>query len=382
MDIRNPNQVELNDLIGRVSTAFLYTKEEGTVARDFPLFYNIHNLKNLWAAFEGDKLVGHAGYFPAVMRVENLPLSVVGIGGVYTEADHQGQGLGTKLIEKNISEARKQGAVLAVLWSDRHDFYGKLGFYLTGRQWTIVLEPQYAQALHDRGEKEHLDKSSLEFFEGGDDSNFLRQSHELISHLPLGVSRTLEEHTAYLSSGSGKVISAWAGNELVCYFVIGKGKDLTNCIHEWAGDEAGLCHLAAHCLETFNETLYLFSPQFMPNEVNWIYALNEMGIQMKPEFMALVKLLDFGKMKKLVGEYLEKAGVAASDLRMEQAAIDGKEALGPDTKKYIVQWKQETELHFNEAQFLRFLFGPELPISQEMKAFFPLRIWYWGMDSV
>ncbi|MGZ3695837.1 MAG: GNAT family N-acetyltransferase [Bdellovibrionota bacterium] len=372
MDIRNPTQVELHELISRISTAFSYTKEEGTVARDFPLFYNIHNLPNLWAAYEDGKLVGHAGHFPAVLRVENLPLSVVGIGGVYTEADYQSQGIGTKLLEKNIQEAQRQGAALAILWSDRHEFYGKLGFYLTGRQWTIVLDPKFAPALHDRGEKEHLDRSSLEFFEGGDDSNFLRQSHEMISHLPLGVSRTLEEHTTYLSSGSCKVISAWAGNELAAYFVIGKGKDLTNCIHEWAGEEAALHHLAAHCLETYNTTLYLFSPQFMPDEVNWIYSLNELGIPMKPEFMALVKLLDFGKMKRLVAEYLAKASIPESYLRLEQKEPD----------LYIVQWKQETELHFTEAQFLRFLFGPELPTSQEMKAFFPLRIWYWGMDSV
>lgn len=377
MDIRNPNQVELIDLISRVSAAFSYTKEEGTVARDFPLFYNIHNLKHLWAAYEGEKLIGHAGYFPAVLRVENLPLLVAGIGGVYTEADHQGQGLGTKLIEKNIFEAKKNGAALAVLWSDRHDFYGKMGFYLTGRQWTIVLEPKFSAALHDRGTQLHLDKSSLEIFEGGDDSNFLRQSHEMISHLPIGVSRTLEEHTAYLASGSCRVISAWAGNELAAYFVIGKGKDLTNCVHEWAGDEAALHHLAAHCLETFQQTLYLFSPQFMPDEVNWIYSLNELGVPMKPEYMALVKLLDFAKMKRLVKDYLAKAGIPETDLRLEKK--EGEEAENP---LYIVQWRQETELHFTEAQFLRFLFGPELPTSQEMKAFFPLRIWYWGMDSV
>lgn len=372
MDIRNPSATELGELIDRVSAAFSYNKEEGNVARDFPLFYNAHNLKNLWAAYEGGRLLGHAGFFPAILRVENLPLPVAGIGGVYTEADHQGQGLGTQLIEKNILEAQRGGAALAVLWSDRHEFYGRLGFFLTGRQWTIQLDPGLASALHERGEKLHISRDSLEFFEGGDDSNFLRQSWEMISHLPLGVSRTLEDHTAYLASGSGKVISAWAGNELVAYFVIGKGKDLTDCIHEWAGEEAALDHLAAHCLEVGGRPLFLFSPQFMPDEVNWIYGLNEMGVVMKPEYMALVKLLDFGKVRRLVFDYLAKAGIKEEEFVLDKLA-DG---------RYRVQWRDEAGLHFTEHELLRFLFGPDMPTSQQMKAFFPLRLWYWGMDSV
>lgn len=371
MDIKHPNAEELVELISRVSAAFHYNKEEGTVARDFPLFYNEKNSQHLWCAYEGGKLAAHAGYFPTIMRVENLPLPVAGIGGVYTETEFQGQGIATKLIEKSAEDAKKNGAALAFLWSDKHEFYAKLGFYLTGRQWTGMLEPKDIPLLKERGEKSGLHSSDLTFFEGGEDPDFLKQSFALLEAYPIGIARSLEEHTAYLSGGSARVISAWAGKELAAYFVIGKGKDLSNCIHEWAGDEAALHLLTAHCLELAGTALFLFSPQFMPDEVNWIYSLNEMGISLKPEYMSLVKLLDFAKVKKLAHDYLAKAGIPASDLLLEQSG-----------EKFTVQWKGSTKLEFNEAQLLRFLFGPELPTNQELRAYFPLRLWYWGMDSV
>jgi GNAT superfamily N-acetyltransferase len=371
MDIRHPNPEELVELVGRVSAAFQYNREEGSVARDFPLFYNSKNTKHLWAAFAAGKLAAHAGYFPTVMRVENLPVPVAGIGGVYTETEFQGQGTATKLIEKCAEEAKRNGAALAFLWSDKHDFYAKLGFYLTARQWTVTLEPKDIPALRARGEKGGLKGSSLTFFEGGEDPDFQKQSYALLEAYPIGIARSPEEHSAYMGSGSGHVISAWAGKELAAYFVIGKGKDLTACIHEWAGDEAALHFLAAHCLELAGGPLFLFSPQFMPDEVNWIYALNEMGIPMRPEYMSLVKLLDFEKVKRLAHDYLAKAGVPAGDLVLSEG--DG---------KYTVQWKDTTRLEFTEAQLLRFLFGPELPTNQELRKYFPMRLWYWGMDSV
>jgi len=49
------------------------------------------------------------------------------------------------------------------------------------------------------------------------------------------VARLPEEHALVLESGSCSVISAWVGKQLAAYFVIGKGKDLQNYIHEWAG---------------------------------------------------------------------------------------------------------------------------------------------------
>jgi hypothetical protein len=142
-------------------------------------------------------------------------------------------------------------------------------------------------------------------------------------------------------------------------------------VHEWAGEEGGLHHLAAAVLELSGQPIFVLSPQFMPDEVRWIYTLDEMGIATRAEQMALVKILDFMKVRKLLAEYMGQIGLLPGDLKIDR-----------QDKGYSVEWKGKSRLQFDEAKFLKFLFGPELPAHPELKAFLPLRLWYWGMDSV
>jgi predicted N-acetyltransferase YhbS len=340
------------------------------VANDFPQLYQPSNSKNLWAAFENGRVAAHSGFYPTEMKVEGLPLPVAGIGGVFSIPELQGQGIASTLVKKCADEAQKQGAALAFLWSDKHDFYAKLGFHLVGRQWTIALDPKQASILTVAGEKQGIKREKLRFSEEIN-GELLAKSYQRLGQYAVGIARTPAEHALLLNSGACRVISAWAGPDLAAYFVMGKGKDLHNYVHEWAGEEGALHQLAAHVLENVGQPIYVLSPQFMPDEVNWIYALDEMGIALRPEQMALVKLLDFTKVKKLVGDYMTRLGLQAADLKLEKSG-----------EQYQVEWRKKTRLHFQEKDFLRFLFGPEMPTHQELKAFLPLRLWYWGMDSV
>lgn len=371
MEIRNPSEAELEDVIGQISSAFSYIEGEGGVARDFPQLYDPSNSKNLWAAFEGTRVIGHAGFYPVEMKVEGIALPVAGIGGVFSDPKNQGQGIGSTLVNKCVNQAKKQGCALAFLWSDKHEFYGKLGFHLVGRQWTITLDPKHIPALTARGQKNGLSASALRFVEGDVSGAFLAESFELQERLGVGIARSRAEHAALLASGACAIFTAWAGDDLAAYFVIGKGKDLPNYVHEWAGDESALHHLAAHVLEIAKHPLYVLSPQFMPDEVNWIYSLDEIGVPLRPEQMGLVKLLDFPKVKRLVADFMGRLGLKAEDLSLVQAG-----------ERYQVIWRGESPMEFSEEDFLRFLFGPELPDHQELKGFLPLRLWYWGMDSV
>lgn len=359
------------DLTGMISSALGYNKDEPGVARDFPQLYQASNSKHLWLFSDENGIAAHAGYYPAVMRVEGLSLPVAGIGGVFTREEKQGQGLASKLVEKCAREAKRGGAALAFLWSDKHEFYQKLGFHLVGRQWTVKLEPSHANKLSDLGEKLGIPASALRITDEKLDEDFLRQSRGFLEIYPLGIARSEEEHELLLKSGSCRVVSAWVGKQLAAYFVIGKGKDLQNYIHEWGGAEGALHHLAARCLTDFEHELYLLSPQFMPEEVPWIYALDGMGMTISAEYLALVKLLDFDKVKKLTHEYMQQIGLKPEDLSINHENGD-----------YELIWKKEEPLVLDEAGFLRLLFGPELPENQELQAFLPMRLWYWGMDSV
>ncbi|MGZ3703800.1 MAG: hypothetical protein ACXWSD_18745, partial [Bdellovibrionota bacterium] len=276
----------------------------------------------------------------------------------------------TSLINKCCEEASKEGAALAFLWSDKHEFYKKQGFHLVGRQWTISFDPSHAPKLRALGEKAEIPASALSISEEIN-GELLRQSHALQSIYPIGVERSPEEHALYLDSGSCRVVSAWVGKQLAAYFVIGKGKDLQGYIHEWAGAEGALCHLMAQCLEDFGHPLSLLSPQFMPDEVPWIYSLDQAGVPVAAEYLALVKLLSFEKIRKLTHAFMQRAGLDPAELVMEKSGDE-----------YSVAWRGKTALKLDDSSLLRLLFGPELPSDPELQAFLPMRLWYWGMDSV
>ena len=371
MDARNPVEAELPELTSMISSALGYNKEDPGVTRDFPQLYHPSNSKHLWLNADDEGIQAHAGFFPGVMKVEGLSLPVAGIGGVFTREEKRGQGLASKLVEKCAREAKRSGAALAFLWSDKHEFYQKMGFHLVGRQWTVTLEPKHAPLLSELGEKLGIPASALKITDEKIDDDFLRQSRAFLEIYPLGIARSEEEHKLYLTSGSCRVISAWVGKQLAAYFVIGKGKDLQGYIHEWAGAEGALDHLAARCLNDFGHSLFLLSPQFMPDEVPWIYSLDELGTKISAEYLALVKLLDFDKVKKLTHDYMRQLRLEPGDL-----------AISEKNGAYELSWRGGAPMSFNEVGFLRLLFGPELPDNKELQAFLPMRLWYWGMDSV
>ena len=369
MDIKNPDPGELKLLVKRISEAFKYDDGE-SIDRDFPQLYNPSNSKNLWIAMENGKIMAHAGYFPSYIKIEGNLLPVAGIGGVYTEPEFQGKGLASTLVDHCCAMAQKDGAALAFLWSDRHDFYSKLGFRLLGRQWTIHFIPEDSKIFLERAKAlTNIEKYRVE--NNPQSENFFAQSLSMISNYPLGIVRSLTEQKQYLGSNSCKVTALWEGDALKAYFVFEKGKDLKNYIHEWAGEEAGLFFLASYCLERAGVPIHLISPQFMPEEVPWIYSLDKLKIPMQAEQMALVRLLNFDELKKVIITYLTKMGLDPAFISFER-----------DNDKFRAEFSKGLVYNFTEDQFLGFIFGPDLPANQKLRAFFPVRLWYWGMDSV
>lgn len=363
------NKDNIEELVGRISEAFHYPPG-AKVSRDFPLLYSSNNFQRLIAAGEGGKMEAHAGFYPSILKVENIGIRVAGIGGVFTDPKAQGKGYASKLVEECCARAKKEGAALAFLWTDKHEFYRRLGFELVGRQWSIHLSLSRADVLEDLARKDGS-RRAFDFREGADTS-FLLKSFSLFENYTIGNKRRIDEHNAYLTSKGCRVFGAWEGENLAAYCVLGKGLDLEGYVHEWAGDEGALHALLAHCLKTMKRDLVVLSPQFMPEECSWIYTLDENGFAMDAGYMAMVKILDLQQIKKLLEMYMESLGLKKEDLKILK-----------QDERYSVGWRDGAwKANFSEPEFLRFLFGPDMPSSAELKAFLPMRLWYWGMDSV
>ncbi len=353
-------------MISLVSEAFHYPEGQ-LISRDFPLLFSEQNAPNLWVETdESGTIVAHAGTYAGVLKVEGEEIAVGGIGGVFCREDHQGRGIATQLIEQCCEQLKRQGAALAFLWTGEHAFYRRSGFELVGRQWMIHAPVNLGKQIADEA-----GGIKVEILEGVPRHEFLVESLKTMAAQPLGWKRTEESHRALLSSAGCRVFSAWEGNRLAAWIVIDKGRDLQGYVHEWGGQSAALHLLLAHVLEKGQKDLTILSPQFTPDEAPWVYALEKTGCTMDAGFMGMVKLLDISLLRSLVARHLENLGLNSTRLVMSR-----------DGDLFRVGYGDIVFTDITEREFLKLVFGPELTGVNQWDAIFPLRLWFWGMDSV
>lgn len=383
----NPRPQEMTELIDLVSTAFKYP-EPDKVARDFPLLYTLQNREHLWVVRDCDaskqtKIVAHAGCLLVTQYIDAFPLRVGGIGGVASHEAARGKGYARTVVEHCCADLKSQGAALAYLWSSEHDFFRKQGFALVGRQWSIPLAKtrggELIQAAESLARDQGAELATWEIREGV--AALGKEAAQMLNQHPLRVERSPEAFQTLLASPGVRVFSAHRNGSLSAYLLVGKGMDLKNHIHEWAGSELALLALTAHALRVYAEDLVLLSPQFSPQEAPWVYTLEKLGFPAQPGFHAMVKLLDFSAVRALLLQKARSLGMEPSFLRCERM----------DDNSYCLGWATDPDLYMTEQEFLSFLFGPDLPSEQvelaenstnAFNALLPLRAWWWGMDSV
>ena len=79
--------------------------------------------------------------FTKQVRLRGESLSLGGIGSVATDPGHRGRGLASELLRRADDEMRARGMALALLFSDRFSFYGRLG-WLSVAQARLALHAQ------------------------------------------------------------------------------------------------------------------------------------------------------------------------------------------------------------------------------------------------
>ena len=388
MEIKSYNvgQKNLDSAIEFVSQAFKYP-DRARVDRDFPLFFAPDNADHLWVARENNteegKILSHAGSFFTHLYIDGIRVPVGGIGGVSTLPEAQGKGCARRLVQQCEDDLSAQGAALAFLWSGEHEFFRQQGYELVGRQWSIPVTREriniLQQAAAERTAQQQQELADIEL--STDRKLVQQQGLALQQQYPLRVDRSKDQHQTLLASEGANVYSAKRNGELLAYLVVGKGVDLPGHVHEWAGNEAALLLLLAHALEAENSDLVVLAPQFTPEEAHFIYTLEDLGLQTQPGYMALVKILDYRAVRSLVVERAHALAMEASFMRAEKME-DG---------TFCVGWATDPDHRLTEHELSRVLFGPDPPSSQltlsttaknALDTLLPLRLWWWGMDSV
>ncbi len=377
----------LEKVINLVSAAFKYPEGE-LISRDFPLFFSEANADHLFVIYDdsetGKDLASHAGTFQSVLKTEEDELKVGGIGGVATDERFQGKGFGKEVIESCLEDLRANGCALAFLWSGEHEFFRKFGFELVGAQWSIDVPvgsgskiDQVVEALY--GPEGVAKFNQIEVLEGN--RHIYKDGFDLYNGHSLRLNRSKEEFKTLVSSEGCQVMAAKYKGKTIAYAINGKGIDLPNHIHEWAGEELGLMAILKTLTGITTDPLTVLAPQFTPQESPWIYSLEQAGFSCTLGYMAMVKIMDFEKIHALINQRASRLAMDPSLIRFEHTGEDS----------YTVGWATDADIELTESELLQFVFGPkppseQVPLSEDGAAAFdsllPIRLWWWGMDSV
>ena len=228
MDITKlrPDQFSLVNRL--VSKAFGYTPPH-IFFDDFPIWNFESKSIQHYGIFEGDQLISHVGVRHAQLKTTHGATPISMIGAVATDENFRGRGLSTRLMKHALHEIDPGESPWTILWGSEHQFYGKLGFNLQGKQIRIPLSRLSINPVHA--------KSSL--IQTGVNSKII---HSLISE-KIGVS---------LSSNDSKWIEAhqtiqwYSISEPFAFVAFQRGMDLHHLIHEMGGDRKSMDSLLFH----------------------------------------------------------------------------------------------------------------------------------------
>ncbi len=333
------------------------------ISSEYPTALSANNIHNMSIITEDEKIVSHAVMKPMIIKTPFCIFKIAGIGSVVTDPNHRQKGLSTKNIENCMSLAKEQDCDMVILWTDQFDFYRRFGFELAGIEQTYILE-----------NKIEIKNKKLKFLSDAkvDPEAILK----LYSQHTVHSVRTTEDIRHFLKIPNSQLFTAWNEyNQLVAYAVIGKGVDLTNYVHEWAGSVESLMDLFSFMQQKHNQPLTIMVPA---HSVNLKKQLESVTTASHLGFLGMIKFINLENVLNKVKKAFRAEGFEQIVLEKQQDQI----VFGFGTDLYTI--KKESDL-------TRLLFGPLKPtdldfMKPETQAKFatllPLPLWVWGWDSI
>ncbi len=342
--------------------------EPAALAREYPLLFDASSQGGV-ATIEQDGAVRSACTF--LMRTFVTPRATFElglIGSVATQAEYRGRGLAGRVLAAAETELARRGALLAVLWADDPPFYERRGYAKFGTEIDFTLP---ADLVHE------LPAASNVRERRADDAlaiDLLHRTH------PERVQRSVAETAALLECPDMEVLVCERWGKIAAYTCLGRGRDLRDVIHEWAGDALtvlGLvrAHLERRRARGEDGDLYIIAP---PSADDLAQRLEALGATMALGVLAMGKLLDARAAAELAASVLDRR----KQLKVELGGVD---------TGSMVFVNGERRVSCTPEELVRLLFAARgdrtlaLDVAQRLdvssKAL-PLAPFAWGLDSI
>ncbi len=357
------------DLIARVHG-------DGELARTSPLVFDpalAGGTGRLIALEEEGAVRSACAILPRDFLVDGAAIRVGLIGSVATDPACRNRGWATRLLEQAQAELARAGCAFALLWADDARFYLERGFSPVGAEDDFLLVSELALSLPEpRGVREMR----------AQDAPAIQRLYERHRER---AARTVEETSALLGAPAMTTLvrerprGAGEPAELVAYACLGRGRDLADAIHEWAGDSEDVLALVRAQLERRfpsgeQGALFLIAP---PSASDLAYRLLRIGALSKRGILGLGRILDRARAAQLLGARLGAEGSATLVEGAEgpRFRIHGPRSEGQlDDDGALALLLGASDVRGEVARFLA-RFGLE-------HARLPLELFAWGLDSI
>jgi predicted GNAT family N-acyltransferase len=356
----NANTEKLNKIVEFLTTE-LRPSCNWSIQDEYPQVFEEHNIHNLKYIEKDGQPVTHAALKPIILKTPQILYKIGAIGSVVTNPHYRGQGLSSRVIRQCLDEAKNQDCDIAILWTNLHDFYRRLGFELAGFEEYFQIEAPLPNA-----------SEGLKFLNSTQvDPNAIVK---LFNRHTITSVRSADDIKKYLTIPNTQLYTAWdTENNIKAYAVIGKGADLEGFAHEWGGNISDLFALLNYILHDRKKSFTLLTGA---QSINLITQLQRSKIVGQQGFLGMVKVLNWEKFSKKIEKLSIQVGI-------RQFSINPIE-----NGKFFVSINTNEILLNDEAQMVQFLFGPspkiqaKAEVQQTILKLFPLPLWIWGWDSI
>lgn len=334
------------------------------INQEYPTALSLNNIHNMSIITdeESQQIVSHALVKPLIMKSPLTMFKLGAIGSVVTSPDFRNKGFSSQNINNCLQKAKDQECELVVLWTDQFDYYKKFGFEAAGFEFTYQIS------------KTQPINPDLKFMNTAkvDPHALLR----LYNQHTVGCVRTVEDFQKYLAIPNSNLYTAWTkDNVLVAYAAEGKGLDLQNFIHDWAGGTSHLLDLFNWVVTTQGRPTTIMAPQHSVNLRKQLKAKTDFEHQ---GVLGLVKILDFEAVAMKIKKAFRAEGLDRIILERKGSQI----IFGYNTDLYTLN---------NESELVKLFFGPTRPTEMDfikpetqqiLETLLPLPLWVWGWDSI
>lgn len=274
-------------------------RDGGDLSSEYPTIFGEHATGSTVCIEEGGELHAACAVLPRDLLTPHARLRAGLIGSVVTHSDHRNRGLGTRLVAAAEDALRDAGCAVALLWADERGFYAHRGWREIGSERDFIVTGDVVGEL-PATEAVRARRTS--------DADAI---HELYLRHEQRVDRTALETRALIECPGMQVLVSDIDGRVNAYACLGRGRDLSNVIHEWGGDVGDVlglirAHFEACCTEGENDSLFVMAPGAY-GELHAKLALA--GVASSVGVLAMGRVLDADALASQIADLLGPRGV-------------------------------------------------------------------------